>query len=313
MRGLRRLVLVALVVGSAVFTVGCVDTVVEMRINDDGSGSQRVEFTVHREFLEFLTGIAAEMAEEMGVEATAATDADFEKACREMFGADHPLAGLSDSASRSGAIVESESDASECRTSMEIHWDADAGDSVLSEMFGYSEGTSLRRLRDGGWRFESDSAFGEEVTGEDLFYVAMMEERGVSSPTMTLSITLPGRPFQYDADEVSGGLRGEVSLFGSGDSYEVSTFTWHVDVLDPEPGIFAETVPVTSSSSWVWIVVVGVAAALLMLALLPWWLPRLRGAARTRSSPTADGSLDSADGSLDSSGGGDSREPPPAS
>ena len=224
MRLLRRAAPICVVACAAVLTVGCVDTVVEMTITEDGSGLQRVDFQVRREFLEFLAGIAAEMAEEMGVEATDLTEADFEDACREMFSADHPLAGVSDSASRSGATVESESDVSECRTSIEIHWHADAADSVLSEMFGYGEGTSLRRLRDGGWRFESDSAFGDEVSGEGHFYVAMMEESGVSSPTMTLSITLPGTPLQYDADEVSRGLAGEVSLFGSGDAYEVSTF-----------------------------------------------------------------------------------------
>ena len=195
-----------------------------------------------------------------------------------------------------GATVESESDASACRTSVQIHWDADAGDSVLSEMFGYGEGTSLRRLRDGGWRLESDSAFGEEVSGEGHFYVAMMEESGVSSPTMTLSISLPGRPFQYDADEVSGGLRGEISLVGSGDAYGVSTFKWDINLLDPGPGIFAETTPDTSSPSWAWIVVVAAVAGLLILALLPWWLPRLRGIARTRLSPADDGQPDSLDG-----------------
>ena len=306
MRLLRRAAPICVVACAAVLTVGCVDTVVEITINEDGSGSQRVDFQVRREFWEFLAGIAAEMAEEMGVEATDATEVDFEDACREMFSADHPLTGVSDSASRSGATVESESDVSECRTSMEIHWDADAADSVLSEMFGYGEGTSLRRLRDGGWRFESDSAFWEEVSGEGHFYVAMMEESGVSSPTMTLSITLPGTPFQYDADEVSGGLRGEISLFGSGDAYKVSTFRWDINLLDPGPGIFAETTPDTSSPSWSWIVVVAAVAGLLILALLPWWLPRLRGIARTRLSPADGGQPDSLDGD-------DVREPPPAS
>ena len=124
----------------------------------------------------------------------------------------------------------------------------------------------------------------------------MLEELGMSAPTMRLSITLPGRPLQYDADEVSGGLRGEVSLVGSGDAYEVSTFMWDIDLLDPGPRIFAETTPVTSSSSWVWIVVVAAVAGLLILALLPWWLPRLSGIARTRLSPADDGQPDSLDG-----------------
>ena len=305
MRLLRRAAPICAVACAAVLTVGCVDAVVEMTINEDGSGSQRVDFQVRREFLEFLAGIAAEMAEEMGVEATDLTEADFEDACREMFSVEHPLTGVSDSASRSGATVESESDVSSCRTSMEIHWDADAGDSVLSELFGYGEGTSLRRLRDGGWRFESDAAFGEEVTGEGHFYVTMMEERGISSPTMTLSMTLPGRRLQHDADEVSGGLRGEISLVGSGDAYAVSTFRWDIDLLDPGPGIFAETTPDTSSPSWAWIVVVAAVAGLLILALLLWWLPRLRGMARTRLSPADDGQPDSL-------AGDDVREPPPA-
>ena len=305
MRGLRRLVPVALIVSAAVLTVGCVDTVVDMRINDDGSGSQRVEFKVHREFLEFLAEIAAEMADETGVEATGATDAVFERACREMFASDSPLAGLSDSASRSGAVVESETDASECRTTVQIHWDADAGDAVLSEMFGFGEGSSLRRLRDGGWRFESDSAFGEEVTGEGLFLVAMMEESGVSPPTMRLSITLPGKPLQYDAVEVSAGLRGEVSIFGSGEAHDVSTFTWNIDLLESGQRIFAETVPVKTSPSWLWVLVAAV-VALLVLALLPWWLPRLGRTVRSRLSPAEDAQLDSR-------GRDDRSETPPAS
>lgn len=273
MRLLRRLAPALIAVCAAVLTAGCVDTVVEIKINEDGSGSQRVDFTVQREFLEFLGGIAAEMAGEMGVEATDATEADLENACREMLTAENPLAGVSDAASRMDAAVESDTDASACRTSMQVHWDAEAAERIVEELSAAANAdSSLQRLPGGGWRFESDAAFGEEITGEGSFYVAMMEEQGVPLPTMTLSITLPGSPLQHNADRVSG-----------------STFTWDIDVLDPQPRIFAETVPDWPSSSYAWLLIVAVSTALLILALLPWWLPRLRGVVRSRRAPAEGG------------------------
>ena len=305
MRVLRRLAPLVVVVCAALLATGCFDAVLEIRVNENGSGSQRVELQIHREFLEFLASFGAELAEGFGAGAEELPAPDIEAACREMLGAGDPLADLSVSASRSGASVESETDASACRTSMQVYWDADAGETVLADLFADGGDTSLQRLPDGGWRFESTSAVPGEASGDE-FDPAMLEELGMSAPTMRLSITLPGRPLRYDADEVSGGLRGEISLVGSGDPYAVSTFRWDIDLLDPGPGIFAETTPDTSSPSWAWIVVVAAVAGLLILALLPWWLPRLRGIARTRLSPADDGQPDSLDGD-------DIREPPPAS
>ena len=54
MRLLGRLAPALVAVCAAVLTAGCVDTVVEIKINEDGSGSQRVDAIVQREFLEFL-------------------------------------------------------------------------------------------------------------------------------------------------------------------------------------------------------------------------------------------------------------------
>lgn len=283
-RLLRRLAPVLIAVCASVLTTGCVDTVVEIKINDDGSGSQRVDLTVQREFLEFLAGIAAEMAEGMGAEATDLTEADLENACREMLAAENPLAGVADAATRLDAEVESATDASACRTSMQVYWDAEAAESIVEELSAAAAAeSSLQRLSGGGWRFESDPAFAEEMTGEGSFYVAMMEEQGVPLPTMTLSITLPGSPLQHNAHRFSG-----------------STFTWDINVLDPQPGIFAETVPDWPSSSTVWIFIVVGAVALLILALLPWWLPLLRGIVRARRSPADVGQPESLDRDDDS-------------
>ena len=186
---------------------------------------------------------------------------------------------MSAAASRLDADVESETDASACRTSMQVHWDAEAAERIVEELSAAADAdSSLQHLPGGGWRFESESAFGEEINGEGSFYVAMMEEQGVPLPTMTLSVTLPGSPLQHNADRVSG-----------------STFTWDIDILDPQPRDLRRDGPGLA-------VVVNCvdlhrcgAVALLILALLPWWLPLLRGVVRARRSPADAGQHDSLD------------------
>ena len=283
MRLLRRLAPVAMIVCAAVLTTGCFDAVVEIHIHDDGAGYQRVELQIHPEFLEFIASFGAGLAEEFAEEGTDAPALDLEGACGEMLGADNPIAGLSDSARRSGATVESEVDTAACRTSMQVYWDAEAGETVVSEMFADDGATSLLRLPEGGWRFESTSALIAEESGDELD-PAMLAELGVSAPTMRLSISLPGEPVEHNADQVSASLSGRITLSGSDDGVPGSTFTWDFDVTGPAPTIYAETAPIEESSSLVWVLPV-VLAVLVVVAVLGWliWRARRREAAGAAS------------------------------
>lgn len=281
---LRRLAPLLVAVGAVTVTAGCVHTVVEVTINNDGSGSQRMDLAFERDFMAFLAGIAADWADESDIDVPDSADltgVDFERMCRSLVAESSPVSPLAEAASRLSASHQSETDASACRTTVRIDWDADAAETILEELSAAAEGdSSLTRLPTGGWRFESASAFGEEVTGEGQFFVDWMEDSSVSRPTLTLSITLPGEPLQHNARRVSG-----------------STFTWDIDVLDPGPGVFAETAPASPSPSPVQIVliVVGAGAVLLILALMPWWLPRLRAVVRAVLFPESEPSEPSAD------------------
>ena len=285
MRLCRRLAPVLVAVGAAVLTAGCMDTVVDLTINDDGSGTQRVDLRVRRDYLDLMAETALSFAAEQdvagvgGAALDALTDAEVEELCRSLLLSDSPVGRMSEAASRLGAAVESnlapvvESDVYTCRVTMVVDWDSDAAGVVQELSAAVGAESSLQRRAEGGWRFESDTAFaGEEWTGETLFYLGLLDERDIPRPTVALSVTLPGdlsthNSLQNLAEDWSAD--NPVRFTGS-------TVVWNIrDVFDPEPRIFVETVRRAEPSSWVWVYVVAVVVALAALALLPWWFRRL--------------------------------------
>ena len=220
----------------------------------------------------------------------AVSAADMEEACRQVLDvhvladAAHPYNPLN--LVPEGVTGESESDVSECRVGVTFVWPADAFEMVRAEILTVEE---LQPLPSGGWRFElppEDALFSGGSAGG--FDPATLAELGVSTPTLLLSLTLPGRPVEHNADQVSG-----------------STFTWELDLASASPDIFAETTPGTAAPSWTWIAIVVVAAGLLGLVLL-WWLPRLHRVVVARLFPESDRQPDILDD-------GDRSEPPAAS
>lgn len=274
MRLWHRLAPVLVAVGAATLTAGCMDTVVDLTINDDGSGTQRVDLRVRRDFLDLMAETALSFAAEMelgvagvgGAGLDALTDSEIEELCRFLLLADSPVGRMSEAASRLGAAVESdlapvvEPDVYTCRVTMVVDWDSDAAEVVQELSAAVGAESSLQRLAEGGWRFESDTAFaGEEWTGETLFYLGLLDERDIPRPAVELSVTLPGDWSTHNAARVNG-----------------SAAVWNIrDIFDPEPKIFVETIRRAEPSSWVWVLVVAVVVALAALALLPWWFRRL--------------------------------------
>ncbi len=259
-----------IMVGMAVSATGCMDAVVEMVIDEDGSGTQRVDLRVHRRFLEFMAETAAfSFVEESevdtvdGIAAEVFTAPGLAQVCSSVLSSDSPVTRMSERASQLGAAVAFDigSDADMCQATMRVDWDSDAAEMVRGLSASLGARSALRRLPDGGWRFESDTNFaGEEWTGETLFYLGLLDERGIPRPTLELTVALPGTPGAYNASPTTG-----------------STFTWRIrDVFEPEPRIFAETtLPPEESSPWFWLIVIGVVVALPVAALLPWWYRRV--------------------------------------
>ena len=280
MRCLRRGAPMCLAVAAALMTSGCFDATWALSVNEDTSGSWRLEVQVHREALAVAAALAEGFDPDSGTDLPAVSAADMEEACRQVLDvhvladASHPLNPLN--RAPEGVTGESESDVSECRVGVTFVWPADAFETVREELLTVEE---LQPLPGGGWRFElppEDALLDGGSTSQ--LDPAMLAGLGVSTPTLMLSLVLPGQPLQHNAHRVSG-----------------STFTWELDLADATPGIFVETTPRTATPSWTWVVVVAVAAGLLVLALLPWWLPRLHRVVVARLFPESDGQSGSLD------------------
>ena len=254
----RRAVSVGAVLCAVVLAAGCFHVDYDIDVDDDGSGSIRLALEYDRKALEILPALAAaDSSMDFDDLGAGSEDFDPEEACQVML-EDMDFSEMDDLDSLPGVTVETDTELSPCRVTSRVSWDAEAQEAILSEML--DDDARLQRLPEGGWVFELTSiesidpgsmdGLGDAMDDESA--QRMMQALGLSQPTMTMSVALPGRPLQYNADRVSGG-----------------TFTWQFDLFDPPPTIFAETVPGGSSSA-VWIVVVAVVALLLFVALLGW-------------------------------------------
>lgn len=180
-------------------------------VRDDGSGSAELSMRVD----EAVFGLA--IFDEGG---------DPEHYCREL--ADEPDAsdpmgfGLDAVDASTEAVI----DGGDCLVTSTVTWMAEDSDAVLDVLMA-DAGPGFRRLKDGGWRFDLDTAsLSEDVTDGELFEAPAP---GFDFPTLTLSVTLPGEAVEHNADTASG-----------------STYTWNFDtaeVRDFPDRIYLETAP----------------------------------------------------------------------
>ena len=241
---------------------GCFHVDYSIDIDDDGSGLIQFIIEYDRKALEILPALAMDAGSDSDLDDLGAGTEDFdaEEACEAMLeGLD--LSEMNELGSLDGVVAESDTELSPCRVSSRVSWDADARAAVVSELF--DDDGELELLPEGGWVFELGSleSMGlgsaedmEDAAGDESFD-AMLEAVGLSPPSVKLSVALPGRPVEHNADAVSAGA-----------------FIWEFDLFDPPGRLFAETAPAEHSSSWVWIVVAAVAALVAFVAALGWRL-----------------------------------------
>ena len=194
-----------------VLVTACIEVKMDFVVRDDGSGSAEVSMRLD----EAVLGMAM-----------FGEDGDPEQYCREL--ADEPDAsdpmgfGLDAVDASTEAVV----DSGDCLVTSTVTWIAEDSDAVLDVLMS-DDGPGFRRLEDGGWRFDLDTApLSEDVTDDELSEAAAL---GFDAPTLTLSVSLPGDAVEHNADTVSG-----------------STYTWVFDtaeVRDFPDRIYLETAP----------------------------------------------------------------------
>ncbi len=196
----------------AVLTTACIDVEMDFLIHDDGAGSVIVTISVDEAVLEFAALEADGAAEDLCDEMLEDADAD-----------DMLDLGLGNLDSTTETVLVDGS----CIATMTSTWSASQSEEVLAA-FAEDDGPSIRRLDDGGWRFElgPGSLEDEELTPDDLEMVTAL---GFDLPTATISVTLPGDAVEHNAD-----------------SANQSKYTWEIpfDALDELPEtIYVETAP----------------------------------------------------------------------
>lgn len=196
----------------ALLATACLDMEMDFLVHDDGSGSVTMTMRIDEALLEFGALEEGGTAESLCQQMLDDMDAD------DMFGL-----GLSslDSSAEVGVVDGS------CVTTMTATWDASQSEVILAS-FAEDDGPDIRRLDNGGWRFEMDlgSLEDDELSLDDLEMVTAM---GFDFPTLAISVTLPGDAVEHNAHSVSQ-----------------SKYTWEIDFenLDEVPeALYAETAP----------------------------------------------------------------------
>ena len=181
-------------------------------VRDDGSGSMTVTMRIDETVLEF-----AALEEGGGIEDLCESTFD------DMDAGDVLGLGLEGLDSSAEAVVTDGS----CVVTTTVTWSEDESDEVLAAI-AEDDGPSLRRLADGGWRFELEmsSLADEELSLDDLELATAM---GFDFPTLAISVTLPGDAVEHNADSANR-----------------SRYTWEINLAatDELPeALYVETAP----------------------------------------------------------------------
>lgn len=247
----RRLLPVLL--ASVLLTTGCFEGTFDIRVEDDGSGTLRQELIVDPDqALEVLGPLAEGFGQDAGF--------DRDSICEEFLADEEANAPA-------GSQVERFEDGSRCGIRVTYSFAAsDDPGAVLQEALSADEPADpviLRREPSGGWRFETpvDTSELDDGSGE---LPPELAEQLFDQFKITFVVRLPGKPVEHNATSVDG-----------------NTFTWEIDIENPQDRLFAVTEPGTPDSGggagflrWL---LLGLAAAVLAATLL-WWL-RQRGRA----------------------------------
>ena len=258
----KRLAPVLLMVAVAVLAAGCVKVIAQFDVADDGSGSVQYDIQVDRDGLEQMADFGGDILGAIVGLDEGTGDLGLGVICEELLAeVSNSLVGQPGSDTPAGVSVESTTDAGACSAGVRAVWDAAAADAFLADL-NSDESITLRRLPEGGWRFESLVEAGSDASAdpEDLdlgeglgilegIDLSMLEILGLEPPGVQLSVTLPGEAVEHNADSVSG-----------------STFRWDFSLTDGDASIFAETKP-KGSSNVVWIIVAVVAVVVVAAAV----------------------------------------------
>lgn len=247
-RGRSSLALAAVIFILALLTTSCFDLDMDVAVREDGSGSVSMMTRVDEAALDALVWL-----EEVAAEDT----------CRQ-FLTDRDGVGLSAVMYMASFVsfgpgtvsVDTEGD---CVVTTTAAWTAEESDTTLAALSDHDQ-FRLRRLDNGGWRFEMEMGQfkDEELALDDLQPATSLLSK---SPTMAISVTLPGDVVAHNADSVFQ-----------------SSYSWAFDLVaadDLPETLYVETAPGGGLGS----AAVGgvVAAAVLALAALMTLLRHRKG------------------------------------
>ena len=185
-----------------VLATACLDLQMDFVVHDDGSGSLYVTVRIDAAMVElaapgeggsaedFCQQVVEEAGEEAGVVETGDLGPDVLDSSIE-------------------AVVEN----GDCVVTTTSAWGAGDSETVLDSL-AEDDGPRIRRLDEGGWRFDWGlDSVEEEFASDGLAGIATM---GLDLPTLTVAVTLPGEPVEHNAQSV-----------------HQSTYTWVLDTADP--------------------------------------------------------------------------------
>ena len=224
----------------AVLATACIQVEMGFVVRDDGSGSMAATMRIDAAIL----GLA-------GLDEDGSIDELCDEALDDMDGDDALGLGIGSlDASAEAAVMDGE-----CVVTTTAEWSAEESGDVLAAL-AEDDGPRIRRLGDGGWRFEmdtdSDALVDEATTPDDIDAAAAL---GIDFPSLAISVTLPGDAVEHNADSVSQ-----------------STYSWEIDFAAdtavPEV-LYAETAASGGlSSAAIGAIVAGVLLALAALVTL---------------------------------------------
>lgn len=200
----------------ALLTASCFEIEMDVVVREDGSGSVSITTRTDEAALDFLVWLEEVPAED---------------SCRQ-FLTDRDGVGLDSvmfmnsfiSFGQGTLSIDSESD---CVVSMSAAWTAEESHATLIALQDHEQ-FGLRRLDNGGWRFDMDMGElnDEEVSLDDLDSATAL---GFDAPAVAISVTLPGDVVEHNADSVMQ-----------------STYTWEFDLISAgeiPASLYVETVP----------------------------------------------------------------------
>ena len=199
-----------------VLATACFDLQMDLVVHDDGSGSLNVTVRIDAAMVERAAAMMERAAPGEGGSAE-----DF---CQQFV----EEAGVVETADLDPDVLDSSIEAvvenGDCVVTATSAWGAGDSETVLDSL-AEDDGPRIRRLDEGGWRFDWGlDSVEEEFASDDLAAIATMV---LDLPTLTVAVTLPGEPVEHNAQSV-----------------HQSTYTWVLDTADPSgypETLYAET------------------------------------------------------------------------